>query len=169
MFWNGARRIGFIVCLFCLLAGVGGQDIEQSSWEEDIEQLRQNLLTLEIKYKNAIQLLDSSNSTIQNLVKSVEDGKREIEGLKKYIEGLRQELLESKADYQTFSQDLKSWEATLERLEQNFQEVTKLYDKASKSFQDYKEAVDRSVRDLKTQRTIAVLIALGELAFIIFR
>jgi hypothetical protein len=47
--------------------------------------------------------------------------------------------------------------------------VTKLYDKASKSFQDYKEAVDRSVRDLKTQRTIAVLIALGELAFIIFR
>ena len=168
---SGYPRItrSLLLLLFLLFASAGAftQDTEPPTWSDDIETLKQNLLSLERKYKNAMFLLDSSNSTITTLQKSVSDGQKEIEDLKKSIEALQQQLLDSKADYQVFSQDLKKWDQTLVQLDQNWKEVTQLYSKVLLYYNEYKTAVDKKIADLEAQRNLLFWVSLGELLAII--
>jgi peptidoglycan hydrolase CwlO-like protein len=158
-----------LLLLFLLFASVGAftQESEPPTWNDDIETLKQNLLSLERKYKNAMFLLENSNSTIEMLQKSVSDGQKEIEGLKKSTEELQRQLLDSKADYQVFSQDLKKWDQTLVQLDQNWKEVTQLYSKVLLYYNEYKEAVDKKIADLEAQRNLLFWVSLGELLAII--
>lgn len=130
-------------------------------------------------YQQAVLRLNDSGQAISSLKQQLSDGENEIQGLTEYVRLLKQEieerkksiallqreLDESKADYQLSKQALDQSKLQIAELERLYQEVLLSLKKAQQSFEDFKVAAERQIRNLKTQRNIAVIVAVLSLIF----
>lgn len=111
------------------------------------------------------QQLNDGESEIRGLMESVKLLKQEIEERKKSTSLLQRELDESKADYQLSEQALEQSKSQIAELENLYQEVLLSSKKALQSFENFKVAAERQIKNLKTQRDIAVIVAVLALIF----
>lgn len=180
---SGCARIGkwFWLALLLLLASATGftQESPPQITQADYDRLTQIFKALEAKYQLQESLLASSKNTIASLQKQLADGQNEISELKILREQLRKEidertqsildlqklLAESKADSALLSRTLASWEGMLKDLQARWAEVSTSYERALKSWQEFREAAERQIRNLETQRNIAVIVAVAALVF----
>lgn len=175
------RLLLFFLLVFVSVSSFG-QDGTVTMSQSDYNRLREILQTLEQSYQLKTQALDSSQQTIADLQKLVENGKKdlesstalveqlkqEIEDKKKFIEELQAQLLASKMDSAALNQTLASYQEILTSLEQQKKEISILLEKVSISLNEFINQADKKIASLQTQRNIAIGVVIVETAYIVF-